>query len=134
MVQFCWKHWNTQIFPKDSTLNQLEITRKNCQRHPTNLIAKQSKTTTATCPMTLNCQTYLKRLLKRFCLASIPAKPLEFCWNKFQQDFWMKVQKYWFLLWETINSSVKLSTFPEECKIAKSKPIFKKGARTVPKI
>ena len=32
-----------------------------------------------------------------------------------------------------INISVKLSTFPEECKIAKLKPIFKKGARTDPK-
>ena len=29
--------------------------------------------------------------------------------------------------------SIKLSTFPEECKIAKLKPIFKKGARTDPK-
>ena len=29
-----------------------------------------------------------------------------------------------------INLSIKLSTFPEECKIAKLKPIFKKGART----
>ena len=28
-----------------------------------------------------------------------------------------------------INSSIKLSTFPEECNIAKLKPIFKKGAR-----
>ena len=32
-----------------------------------------------------------------------------------------------------INLSIKLSTFPEECKIAKVKPIFKKGARTDPK-
>ena len=32
-----------------------------------------------------------------------------------------------------INSSIKLSTFPEECKIAKLKLIFKKGARTDPK-
>ena len=32
-----------------------------------------------------------------------------------------------------INLSIKLSTFPEECKIAKLKPIFKKGARTYPK-
>ena len=31
-----------------------------------------------------------------------------------------------------INISIKLSTFPEECKIAKLKPIFKKGARTDP--
>ena len=32
-----------------------------------------------------------------------------------------------------INLSIKLSTFPEECKIAKLKPIFKKGARTDPR-
>ena len=29
-----------------------------------------------------------------------------------------------------INLSIKLSTFPEECKIAKLKPTFKKGTRT----
>ena len=32
-----------------------------------------------------------------------------------------------------INLSIKLSTFPEECKIAKLKPIFKKGERIHPK-
>ena len=32
-----------------------------------------------------------------------------------------------------INLSIKLPTFPEECKIAKLKPIFKKGGRTDPK-
>ena len=32
-----------------------------------------------------------------------------------------------------INLSIKLSTFLEECKIAKLKPIFKNGARTDPK-
>ena len=32
-----------------------------------------------------------------------------------------------------MNLSIKLSTFPEECKIAILKPIFKKGARTDPK-
>ena len=44
--------------------------------HPTNSLAKQPKTTTprlnATNSWTLNCQTYLKRLLKRFCLVTIP--------------------------------------------------------------
>ena len=30
---------------------------------------------------------------------------------------------------EDINLSIKLSTFPDECKIAKLKSIFKKGAR-----
>ena len=32
-----------------------------------------------------------------------------------------------------INLSIKLSTFAEECKIAKLKPIFKEGGRTDPK-
>ena len=32
-----------------------------------------------------------------------------------------------------INLSIKLATFLEECRIAKLKPIFKKGARTDPK-
>ena len=32
-----------------------------------------------------------------------------------------------------INLSIKLSTFPEESKIAKLKPVFKKSARTDPK-
>ena len=32
-----------------------------------------------------------------------------------------------------INLSIKLSTFPEGCKIAKLKSIFKQGARTNPK-
>ena len=32
-----------------------------------------------------------------------------------------------------INLSVKLSVFPEECKIAKLKPLFKKGRKTYPK-
>ena len=34
------------------------------------------------------------------------------------------------MIGNTINLSIKLSTFPEEGKIAKLKPIFKKGART----
>ena len=38
-----------------------------------------------------------------------------------------------FPLRNKINLSIKLSTFPEECKIAKLKPIFKKGASTDPK-
>ena len=32
-----------------------------------------------------------------------------------------------------INLSIKLSTFPDECKFAKSKPIFRKDARTDPR-
>ena len=32
-----------------------------------------------------------------------------------------------------MNLSITLSTFPEECEIAKLEPIFKTGARTDPK-
>ena len=38
------------------------------------------------------------------------------------------------LMWNIINLSIKISTFPEESKIVKLKPIFKKGTRTDPKI
>ena len=31
-----------------------------------------------------------------------------------------------------MNLSIKLSTFPEECKITKLEPIFKNGAKTDP--
>ena len=34
---------------------------------------------------------------------------------------------------DILNLSIKLSTFSEECKIAKLKPMFKQGARTDPK-
>ena len=61
---------------------------KNCQGHPTNLLIKQPETTTprlhAVYPITLNFQTCLKKLLKRFYLASITVKPLE--WTKFHQN------------------------------------------------
>ena len=69
-------------------------------------------------------------MLKRFHLASIPVKPLEL--TKYQQHFCC-----WPLLALPLgnikNLSIKLSAFPEECKIAKLKPILKKGARTDPK-
>ena len=49
----------------------------------------QYETTTprlhATYPMTLNFQKYLKKILKRFYLASTSVKPLQ--WNKYQQNF-----------------------------------------------
>ena len=38
-----------------------------------------------------------------------------------------------FPLRNIINLLIKLSTFPEVCKIAKLRPIFIKGARTDPK-
>ena len=63
----------------------------------------------------------------RFFVASIPVKLLE--WTEFEQNFLETV----LLLRNIINLLIKLSIFPEECKIAKLKLIFKKDARTDPK-
>ena len=63
--------------------------------------------------MTLNFQTYLKKM------DQIPAKFLR-----------NSAEVLDFLSRNIITLSIKLSTFPEECKIAKLKPIFKKGAKT----
>ena len=76
--------------------------------------------------MTLNCQTYLKKLLKRFYVASIPVKPLA----KFLKD---GAEVLALPLRGILNFSIKSSTFPEKCRIVKLKPIFKKGERPDPK-
>ena len=134
MVLFNLKHWKTQILAKGSTLNQPDASKKNCQGHSTNLLVKQPKSTTprlhAMNPVTLNFQTYLK-MLKIYYLALIPVKPLE--WTKYQQNFsgtgWSIGSSF-----EKYNNFInKIINFPEECKIAKLKPIFKKVAGTDPK-
>ena len=71
-------------------------------------------------------------MLKRFYLASISVKPLE--WTKIPTKFLKDGAEVLGLpLEDIINLSRKLSTFPEDCKIAKLKPLFIKGARTDPK-
>ena len=114
----------------------MEACKKNYQGHPTNSLVKHPETTTpklhATYPMTLNFQTHLKKMLKRFYLASISVKPLE--WTKIPTKFLKDGAEVLGLpLEDIINLSRKLSTFPEDCKIAKLKPMFIKGARTDPK-
>ena len=136
MVLFNLKQRKTQILSKVSTLNQMEACKKNYQGHPTNSLVKHPETTTpklhATYPMTLNFQTHLKKMLKRFYLASISVKPLE--WTKIPTKFLKDGAEVLGLpLEDIINLSRKLSTFPEDCKIAKLKPMFKKGARIDPK-
>ena len=74
--------------------------------------------------MTFNCQTYLKRLLKKILISintskaagmdQIPAKCL-----RDEADLLA-------LPLRNINLLLKLSTFPEDCKIAKLRLIFKK--------
>ena len=136
MVLFNLKQRKTQILSEGSTLNQMEACKKNYQGHPTNSLVKHPETTTpklhATYPMTLNFQTHLKKMLKRFYLASISVKPLE--WTKIPTKFLKDDAEVLGLpLEDIINLSRKLSTFPEDCKIAKLKPMFKKGARIDPK-
>ena len=77
--------------------------------------------------MTLNCQMYLKKLLKISYLASIAVNGLNP--SKSLRD---GAKLLALPLRNMIKLSIKLSTFPEECKIAKLKPIFKRGARTDP--
>ena len=59
------------------TLNYQETSKKNCQTHSTNLLVKQPKTAMpsirAMYPMNLNCQAYLKKLLRRFSLPKLHA-------------------------------------------------------------
>ena len=104
---------------------------RNFERHPTNLLVKQPKTTTprlhATYPMTLNCHTYLKMIKKiLLSLDTSKATGMDQIPAKFLRD---GAQVLALPLRNIINLSIKLSTFPQACKIA----IFKKGARTDPK-
>ena len=130
------KHWKTRILSKGSlgTLNYPKASKKNCQWYLTKLV-KQSKTSTprlyAKNPMTLHFQTYLKMLLKKILLGfntskaagmdQIPAKCLTGSAGVLALP-----------LRNIINLLIKLSIFPEECKIVKLKPVFKKGVRTDP--
>ena len=65
----------------------------------------------------MNYQTYLRKLLN--CSNQIS--------SKFLKD---SAEASALALKNLINLSIKLSTFPEDSKIAKVKPIFKKGANT----
>ena len=69
-------------FKKNGTIHFGALEKaKTCQKHRRYLLDKKPKTITQrlheTYIMILNYQTYLRRLLKTICLASIPVKPLE---------------------------------------------------------
>ena len=120
MVQFNSKYWRKQTFSKSAILNQLQISKRNCQRHPASLLAKKPKTTTrrqhAAYPITLNYQMYLRRLL--YSSNQIPTKFLKDSSGPLALP-----------LKNLINLLIKLLTFPHECKISKLKPIFRIGAK-----
>ena len=79
--------------------------------------------------MILNFQTYLKILKILLSLDSSKAAGIHQIQAKFLRD---GAEVLTVPLRNIINLSIKLSTFPEECKIANLKPIFKKGARLDP--
>ena len=82
--------------------------------------------------MTLNFQMYLKEDVNKILLSLDTSKAagIDQIPAKFLRD---SAEVLALPLGNIINLSRKLSTFPEECKIGKLKPIFKKGARTDPK-
>ena len=107
-----------------------QIYEKNCQRHPTNLLAKQLKTTTprlhATYPIT-ELSNVSEEVIKQILLSLDTSRgpgmyqiPLKFL---------REGEEVSALPLRNINLSIKLSTFPQECKIAKLKVIFKKGCK-----
>ena len=90
-MQFNFKHWKTERLSKGSALNQSKASKKNCQRYSIKILGKQKPTTPrppATYTMTLNCQMYLKKLLKRFYLAPITVKSLE-NFSGAKMTFWL---------------------------------------------
>ena len=111
---------NANIFKRSKLVRDIQ---EIWQRHAVNLLVKQPKAITwrlqATNPKTFSCQRYLKMLVKRFSLALIPGKISA----KFLKD---SAEVLTLPLKNIINLSIKLSTFSEDCKIAKLKPILKK--------
>ena len=45
-------------------------------------------------------------------------------------DFWKMVPMLVILITQICNLSIKLSHFPKDCKVAKLKPLYKKGTKT----
>ena len=82
--------------------------------------------------MTLNFQAYLKEDANKILLSLDTSKAagIDQIPAKFLRD---GAEVLALPLGNIINLSIKLSTFPEECKIAKLKSIFKKRSRTDPK-
>ena len=74
--------------------------------------------------MTFNCQTYLKRLLKKILISIDTSKAAGM--DQIPAKFLRDEADLLALPLRNINLLLKLSTFPEDCKIAKLRLIFKK--------
>ena len=123
MMLFNLKHWKTQILSKGSTLNQPEASKKNCQGHPTNLLAKQLK---ISCNESNDFE--FSNVSEKILLSLNTSKAVGM--DQIPAQFLRDGAEVFPLPLGNIKLSIKLSTLPEECKIAKLKLIFKKGART----
>ena len=74
--------------------------------------------------MTFNCPTYLKRLLKKILISIDTSKAAGM--DQIPAKFLRDEADLLALPLRNINLLLKLSTFPEDCKIAKLRLIFKK--------
>ena len=83
--------------------------------HPQNILAKQPKTTTprlhATYPVLLNCQTFLKRILKNISLDTSKAAGMDPIQVKLQRDGFGVVKLLPVPLRNIINLSIKYNKF-----------------------
>ena len=83
--------------------------------HPQNILAKQPKTTTprlhATYPVLLNCQTFLKRILKNISLDTSKAAGMDPIQVKLQRDGFGVVKVLPVPLRNIINLSIKYNKF-----------------------
>ena len=117
-------------------MNQPEASKKNCEGQPTNLLVQQPKTTTPRLHAVFSNDFEFSNLseegVKKILLSCDTSKAagMDQTPAKFLRD---GAEISALPLRDILNLSIKLSTFSEECKIAKLKPMFKKGARTDPK-
>ena len=115
MVQFNSKHSKPQIFSKGSNLNLPDTSKKNCQKHPKNLLDKQPKSTTSRLHATS-----FEEVNKKILLSLDTSKAAEI--DQILATFLRAGAEVLALpLRNIMNLSIKLSTFPKECKIANLK-------------
>ena len=114
----------------------MKTSKKNWQRPTTILLAKQLKTTTprlhANVSNDFELSNVSEEVIKKILLSFNTSKDPEM--EKIPAKFLRDCAEVLTLpLRNTIDLLTKLSNFPKEWKIAKLKPIFKRGARTDPK-
>ena len=128
MVQFNSKHRKTQILPKCLQEKLPKAPNKFTSQTAKNYYAKTSCNVSNDFELSNVSEEVIKKIL--LILDTSKAAGMDQIPAKFLRD---GAEVLALRLRNVTNLSVKLSTFPEECKTAKLKPIFKKCARTAPK-